>query len=64
MSVALLLPPNSAVPREAVPFRKLTEPVGVAPPVAVTVAVSVSVWPTDKLVADAESVVVVGSPMI
>ena len=50
---------KGALPREAVPFRKATVPVGVAPLAAVTVAVSVSVWPAVKECAEAARVVLV-----
>ena len=60
VKVKIATPPafSVAVPSVAVPLRKVTVPAGV-PRVAVTVAVSVSVWPTVSEVGAALRVVVV-----
>ena len=59
MSVATPLPFSNPLPSEFDPLRKFTVPVGVPPLAAVTVAVSVSVWPKDKVVGTAVRIVVV-----
>jgi hypothetical protein len=54
-------PPASkvALPTDVAPLRKLTVPEGAPPLAGVTVAVRVSVWPTNKDVAEAVRVDVV-----
>jgi hypothetical protein len=59
MSVATPLEFKLALPREAVPLRKLTVPAGATPLAGVTVAVSVKVWPAVRLDAEAVRAVVV-----
>jgi hypothetical protein len=49
-----------AVPSEAVPLRKVTVPVGVAPLAADTVAVSVTDWPKPRVLSEEVRAVVVG----
>jgi hypothetical protein len=53
-----------AEPTDAVPLANVTEPCGTVPLVAVTIAESVSVWPKEREVAEAFSVVVVGEGLM
>ena len=61
VSVATPLLFKGAAPMEFEPFEKVTVPLVTGEPLAVTVAVSVSLWPYVMEGADAVSVVVVGS---